>query len=87
MQLQTSKANVIVMETKDHLVSTLREKHHFIGMINGNWIDEKIYLPCDAHPFDHFVVCAELVKPQSEAVKNWSSPVVQPAYRLIELLQ
>lgn len=70
MQLQTSKANVIVMETKDHLVSTLREKHHFIGMINGNWIDEKIYLPCDAHPFDHFVVCAELVKPQSEAVKN-----------------
>lgn len=39
MQLQSSKANVIVFETKDHLLSTMKARHHFIGMINGDWVD------------------------------------------------
>jgi hypothetical protein len=61
IQLQTNKANVIVMETKDQLISTLKSVNHFVGMTNGNWINQKLYLPCETHPFDHFVVCVDLV--------------------------
>jgi hypothetical protein len=69
IQLQSNKANVIVMETKDQLASTLKEVNHFVGMINGDWIDEKLYLPCEEHPFDHFVVCVELATDKNAATK------------------
>jgi hypothetical protein len=64
VQLQTSKANVIVMETKDHLISTRKMKNFFIGTLSGNWMNEKVYLPSDEHPFDHFAICAELLPPK-----------------------
>jgi hypothetical protein len=58
VQLQSSKSNLIVMETKDHLISTRKVNNFFIGTIHGLWINEKVYLPSNEHPFDHFTIQA-----------------------------
>jgi len=66
IQLQSKKTNVIVMETKDQIVSSMPIAKSHVVMIDGKNFTDKTYLPCEAHPFDHFLVWAELVPPQSK---------------------
>jgi hypothetical protein len=67
VQLQSNKANVIVIEPKDHLISTRpllfseNPKSPWVGMMNGSFPGEKVYLPCRDHPFDHFLIFAEII--------------------------
>lgn len=56
IQLQTKKTNLIVMETKDQIVSDLNILESHVTMINGSETSDKTYLPSDEHPFDHFLV-------------------------------
>ena len=58
IQLQTKKTNLIVMETKDQIVSSLPILKSHTTMIDGKNFTDKTYLPCEAHPFDHFLVLA-----------------------------
>lgn len=49
------------METKDQIVSSLPVLKSHTVMIDGKNFTDKTYLPCESHPFDHFLVWAELV--------------------------
>ena len=66
IQVQSKKTNLIVMETKDQIVSTLPISRSRIEMIDGKDFSEKTYLPCESHPYDHFLVWAELFLPQTK---------------------
>ena len=67
VQLQTEKVNLIVMETKDQIVSDLPILESQVTMINGDDTSDKTYLPCEEHPFDHFLVWAIVsTKPEQD---------------------
>ena len=46
IQVQSRKTNVIVMETKDQIVTNLDILESHVGMISGKGISDKTYLPC-----------------------------------------
>jgi hypothetical protein len=60
IQLQTKKANKLVIEVKDYIISTRIISYKFIGMLNGDLMKETDTLPTNEHPFDHYVLYTEL---------------------------
>lgn len=60
MQVQTSKAEKLVQENKDAIMTTLPFKMKQILTISGHHPSDKEYLPLDDHPFDHYLVFAVL---------------------------
>lgn len=68
MQVQTSKAEKLVQENKDAIMTTLPFKMKQILTISGHHPSDKEYLPLDDHPFDHYLVFAVL-----EEKRKWSS--------------
>jgi len=62
MQTQSSKAEKVVKESKDLIISTLSMTNGRILTITGNPCSDECFLPLDEHPFDHFLVFANLLK-------------------------
>ena len=58
MQVQTSKAEKLVQENKDAIMTTLPLDLKHVMKIDGDKPNEKSYLPLDEHPFDHFLIFA-----------------------------
>ena len=58
MQVQTSKAEKLVQENKDAIMTTLPFDMRHVMKIDGEKPREKAYLPLDEHPFDHFLIFA-----------------------------
>ena len=56
MQAQTSKAEKLVQENKDAIMTTLPFRMRHVMKIDGEKPNEKFYLPLNEHPFDHFLV-------------------------------
>ncbi len=57
MQVQTAKAEKLIQENKDSIMTTLP----LLGMkhvltINGQHPNKQEFLPLDSHPFDHYLV-------------------------------
>lgn len=48
------------MDTKDQIVTNLYIMESHVTMIDGKSISNKTYLPCNEHPFDHFLVWARV---------------------------
>lgn len=63
-QAQFKKGNILVQESKDKIISNFPIKDHYISYINGHKINKDSLVPSDDHPFDHFVVVAEIEIPQ-----------------------
>lgn len=62
-QGQYHKGNKTVAESKDKIMSTLKITSGSIRLIDGSEAKSKSLIPTDAHPFDHYVVVANLKKP------------------------
>lgn len=58
MQVQTSKAEKMVQENKDLILTTLPFKLKDVFTIAGQPISKDLFLPLDEHPFDHYLVFA-----------------------------
>jgi hypothetical protein len=58
MQVQTSKAEKLVQENKDAIMTTLPFQLRHVLKIDGNEPSKNAYLPLDEHPFDHFLIFA-----------------------------
>ena len=63
-QGQYNKADKIVSESKDKIISTMKILDGKISYINGAEPSKNNLVPTDEHPFDHFVVVANLEKRQ-----------------------
>jgi len=61
LQAQLNKANELVNEIKDHIITTLEIKEKYISLIDGSKSQNEL-LPNDNHPYDHYVVAAFLKK-------------------------
>jgi hypothetical protein len=59
-QAQLHKAEKIVRESKDKIISSLPLNKGKITFINDEPANDKSYLPTDAHPHDHFLVQAQI---------------------------
>ena len=59
-QVQRKKAEVVSGESKDAIISTLPIIEGAIRTMEGGWPETSTFLPLDQHPFDHFLVAAEL---------------------------
>jgi len=60
MQVQTSKAEKLIQENKDAIMTTLPVKMNHVMTIDGNKPHDKVYLPLDEHPFYHYLIFAVL---------------------------
>jgi uncharacterized membrane protein len=60
MQGQFAKAEQIVYESKDKIISNLKILEGKISYINGKVPSKENLVPTNEHPFDHFVVVAIL---------------------------
>ena len=58
MQVQSSKAEKLVKELKDAIMTTLPIQTKHVFTISGKEPGEKEFLPLDDHPFDHFLIFA-----------------------------
>ena len=58
MQVQTKKAEKLVEENKDAIMTTLPFQLRHVMKIDGEKPEETAYLPLDEHPFDHFLIFA-----------------------------
>ena len=58
MQVQTSKAEKLVEENKDAIMTTLPFELKHVMKIDGEKPKENTFLPLDEHPFDHFLIFA-----------------------------
>ena len=61
-QGQFNKADKIVKESKDKIITTLRILKGKVSYISGQEISRDTLVPTDEHPFDHFVVVGYLEK-------------------------
>ena len=61
-QGQYHKAEKIICESKDKIISTLPVTEGRITYITGNKPSKDNLVPTDEHPFDHFVLVANLEK-------------------------
>ena len=59
-QVQHHKAEVVARDSKDSIVSSIPIVGGSISTISGQQVDSESFLPLDEHPFDHFLVTAEL---------------------------
>ena len=71
MQVQTSKAEKLVQENKDAIMTTLPMKMTHVMKIDGEKPRDKVYLPLDEHPFDHYLIFA-VVEEKKSALKKKS---------------
>ena len=60
MQTQLNKAEVIVRESKDQILSNKPMKKRQILTIDNEMPDQNEYLPTAKHPYDHYMVYAEV---------------------------
>lgn len=58
MQVQSAKAEKLVKELKDSIMTTLPMETRYVFTISGKEPGEKEFLPLDDHPFDHFLIFA-----------------------------
>ena len=56
MQVQTLKAETLVKENKDAIMTTLPIREKKVFTIAGNEPTDTNFLPLDDHPFDHYLV-------------------------------
>jgi hypothetical protein len=61
-QGQFNKADKIVKESKDKIISTMKILDGKISYITGKEPNNQNFVPTDEHPFDHFVLVAYLEK-------------------------
>ena len=61
-QGQYNKADKVVRESKDKIISTLKIERGSISYITGAEPSNQNLVPTDEHPFDHFVVVACMEK-------------------------
>ena len=61
-QGQFNKADKIVRESKDKIISTMKITGGKISYITGAEPSTQNLVPTDEHPFDHFVVMATIEK-------------------------
>jgi len=59
-QGQFNKAEKIIYDSKDKIISNLKIKEGKISYITGAKPDNQNFVPSNEHPFDHFVVVTEL---------------------------
>lgn len=58
MQPQVRKANVVARHCKDHIISDLTLSKCDITLINGSNL--LMLIPTETHPYDHYLVCAQV---------------------------
>ena len=61
-QGQFHKADKIIRESKDKIISTMSLTAGRISYITGEQPSDKNLVPTNEHPFDHFIVSARLIK-------------------------
>ena len=61
-QGQFHKADKIVKESKDKIITNLQIRKGQVTYMDGTEPNEHTLVPTNQHPFDHFVVVAQLVK-------------------------
>lgn len=71
IQAQLHKADLLVNEVKDHIITTLPIESSWLEVIDGNDSKQEL-LPCEKHPYDHFVVKAKLKVPRFICCWRWS---------------
>jgi regulation of enolase protein 1 (concanavalin A-like superfamily) len=59
IQAQIDKAGLMVSDTKDHIITTCEITDYRIELVNGKQSRWEL-LPSDAHPYDHYIVRADL---------------------------
>jgi hypothetical protein len=64
-QGQFNKADKIVCESKDKIISTLKIVDGRTSYITGKKPSKDNLVPTDEHPFDHFVLVTNLEKRQA----------------------
>ena len=57
-QGQYNKAEKVVCESKDKIISTLKIVEGKTSYITGKQASSNNFVPTDEHPFDHFVLVA-----------------------------
>lgn len=58
LQAQVNKANVVARSCKDHLISDLSLLKSEVTLING--FNLNVLLPTEMHPYDHYIVAAQV---------------------------
>ena len=66
-QGQFNKADKVVRESKDKVISTMKISDGKVSYITGKEPSSQNLVPTDEHPFDHFVVLCYLEKQKHEA--------------------
>lgn len=62
-QGQYHKGNIVVAESKDKIMSTLKLIKGSIRYIDNTEAGKEGLIPTDRHPFDHFVLVVNLKRP------------------------
>ena len=60
LQPQVNKANEVAQQCRDHLITDLELKNRKVLGITGESSNNIGYLPCEKHPYDHFLVTATI---------------------------
>ena len=60
LQAQFHKSGIYTSEAKDFILSNLPIKDYSVDVITGEKMCEKELLPNNRHPFDHFLVVANI---------------------------
>ena len=63
MQGQYKKANRLITENKDKIISTLKIHNGSVSFVSGEGATKNSLIPNEDHPFDHFVVLTLLILP------------------------
>lgn len=66
MQVQSKKAEKLIQENKDAIMTTLPFQLKHVMKIDGDKPRDHIHLPLDEHPFDHFLIFAVVEEKRPE---------------------